>query len=176
MRRLTLISFFVFCVWFSGFIYYIYYSESYRIDTVTTTDAIVVFTGGKQRINTGIKLLKAGYAPILFISGVASPKQLQNFLVESGVNVSQVIYGLEANTTKDNVLEIVEFISKNNIRSIRLVTSSYHMLRALEETLRLIPSSVIIIPHPVFSETRKYAVLFKEYHKYIASRILEYWR
>ena len=58
-------------LWIMGFVGFIFYTRSFIIIDRSVTDAIIVFTGGRQRIKTGISLLKAGYAPILFISGVS---------------------------------------------------------------------------------------------------------
>lgn len=162
--------------WFSGFLYYIYYTKSYIINNSTITQAIVVLTGGRLRIETGIGLLKAGYAPILFISGIESPTQLKNFLKERGIKQDQVIYGLNAATTKDNAIEVAEFVANNEIESIRLVTSSYHMPRALEETKKFLSHgyNISIIPHPVFSQKQSYTLLFKEYNKYLIVKLLDY--
>lgn len=176
MRYLILLIAVVVTSWVAGGLYYIYYTESYTVFDRSPTDAIVVYTGGSQRINTGISLLKAGYAPLMFISGVSSPTQLSNFLKENGINQDQVIYGLNANSTLGNAAEIAEFISAHGLRSIRLVTSSYHMPRALDETKRFVPPRTTIIPHPVFSDRRNYKILFKEYNKYLALQILKYFR
>ncbi len=170
MKRI-IISFFTIIVvtlvlWVAGFFYYIHYTNSYVVNNVAT-DAIAVFTGGKQRISTGVQLLKAGYAPVLFISGVESLAQLKQFLIENSVNTDHVIYGLNASSTKDNAKEVADFISSHSVRSIRLVTSSYHMPRALEETRQQAPYGTVIVPHPVFSNQPNYLVFFKEYHKYM---------
>lgn len=176
MRYVILFISLSFLTWCVGGFYYIYQTESYEITNRSQTDAIVVYTGGNQRINTGINLLKAGYAPIIFISGVSSPAQLKNFLKEKGIDQDQVVYGLSANTTRGNAAEIAEFISAHGLKSIRLVTSSYHMPRALEETKKLVQHGTIIIPHPVISENRNYKVLFKEYNKYLLIQILTLFR
>ncbi len=173
IRKIILSIAAILLLWFGCFFYYLYYTRSYQIDKSAVTDAIIVFTGGANRIDTGIGLLKAGYAPLLFISGIGSPTQLKNFLTEHGVKQEQVIYGLTARDTKGNALEIAEFINKSHISSIRLVTSSYHMPRALTETQRLLATAypVVIIPHPVFSEYYNYKLCFKEYNKYLIIKI-----
>lgn len=155
-------------LWGAGYLYYMHYTTLYIIDRSTVTNAITVLTGGRQRISTAVGLLKAGYAPILFISGVESKNHLKNFLLENNIKQDQVIYG-NAPTTEENVREIAEFISNYNISSIRLVTSSYHMPRALLEVRGFIPitSRVTIVPHPVPSEYKNYLVLLKEYNKYL---------
>ena len=177
MRRKIILTFIAILLgWFSGFLYFIYYTKSYSINNSTVTDAIVVLTGGRLRIETGIGLLKAGYAPILFISGIKSPNQLKNFLKENGIKQDQVIYVLNADTTEDNAREVAEFVANNEIDSIRLVTSSYHMPRALEEIRKLLSyiHNVLIIPHPVSSNNQSYSLLFKEYNKYLIIKLLDY--
>jgi uncharacterized SAM-binding protein YcdF (DUF218 family) len=164
-------------LWCAGYLYYMHYTTLYLIDRSTVTNAIAVLTGGRQRISTGVGLLKAGYAPILFISGVESKNHLKNFLAESNIKQDQVIYG-NASTTEENAKEIAEFISNHNISSIRLVTSSYHMPRALLEVKKFIPitSRVAIVPHPVPSEYKNYLVLFKEYNKYLVIIISKFFQ
>ena len=178
MIRSTMLSIAtILLLWSGGYLYYIQYTKSYLIDKSTITNAIVVLTGGRQRINTGIALLKAGYAPILYISGVESKNQLKNFLSENHIQQDQVMYG-NAATTEGNAIEIADFISNHGISSIRLVTSSYHMPRALLEVQRFIPmnSRVNIVPHPVFSEYQNYSVLFKEYNKYLIIVVLKFFK
>lgn len=175
MKRIIILSILaVLSCWIGGFFYYINYTKSYKINTSTLTDAIVVFTGGRQRIQTGINLLKAGYAPILFIAGIDSPNQLKNFLTEQQISSDRVIYGLTAATNQNNAREIADFISTHSITSVRLVTFFYHMPTALEETSRLVRPSTIIIPHPVFPSQLAYIILFKEYNKYLAIIFLKY--
>ena len=59
-----------FTVWCLGFVYFAHYINSYDIDKTTKTDAIIVLTGGRNRISEGIKLLNNNLADRLFISGV----------------------------------------------------------------------------------------------------------
>jgi len=178
IRSIALVILTTLLLWGGGYLYYIYYTKSYLIDKSTITNAIVVLTGGRQRINTGINLLKAGYAPILFISGVASPNQLRNFLSENHIKQDQVIYGLDASTTKENAVEVSEFVSNHGLSSLRLVTSSYHMPRALLEIQKLIPSNsgILVVPHPVFPEYENYPLLFKEYNKYLIVITLKFFK
>ena len=78
--------------------------------------------------------------------------------------------GHKALTTYGNANETQEWITANKVKSIRLVTSGYHMGRALLEFKRVMPD-LKIIPHPV--EETDYGVLnwkfwelaFSEYHK-----------
>lgn len=178
MRYIKLSIVGAFLLWFSGFVSYIYWAESYATDNRTITNAITVITGGRQRLEISISLLKAGYAPILFIAGVESQSQLKNFLAEQGIKQQQIIYAptIIANNFvggQSGTGEIADFVVNHNLSSIRLVTSSYHMPIALEEIRRLIPVSygIHIIPHPILSDQRQYSLIVKSYHQYLLTII-----
>lgn len=174
MRYIILSVSGVFLLWFSGLITYICWAESYSTANRTATNAITVITGGRQRLETSISLLKVGYAPVLFIAGVESQSQLKNFLAEQGVKQQQIIYApaIIANNSigfQDGTREIADFVVSRNLSSIRLVTSSYNMPVALEEIRELIPAAddIYIIPHPISTEQRQYSLLLKSYHQYL---------
>ena len=96
-----------------------------------TTDAIVVLTGGKNRIEMGIKLLAENPSKLLFITGMETKtkriKALPNN-IKSKVNLGQL-----ASTTQENAAETKPWVDKNKITSITLVTANYHMPRSLLE-------------------------------------------
>lgn len=170
MKRILRIFISIFALWLIGFNYYKDLINSYKfIDT--KTDAIVVYTGGKDRIKIALEFFKNNYAPILFISGVGSPKELRSILKKPDVDMNNVIFGLEAYSTKTNALEIVDFIKHNSIRTIRLVTSDYHMPRTLLETNKLVGSKALIIPSVVTTK-QNFRYLFIEYNKFIAATVL----
>jgi uncharacterized SAM-binding protein YcdF (DUF218 family) len=163
-------------LWFTGFGYYIYLVKSYKIDNSIITEAIAVSTGGRQRIETAIALLKVGYAPILFIAGIDSPSQLKNLLAEYNVKPSQVIYAQNKFIQKDDAREIADFVIANNLHSIRLVTSSYDMPIAIKEVEMHIPvtHNIHIVPHPVISEYNEYKMLLVAYNKYLGIFIKDF--
>src|SRR5260370_12195306 len=70
LRRLGLLALAIFVLWFGGLAYFVASSLSIRGDPSTPTDAIVVLTGGRLRLETGLPLLAAGRAKKLFVSGV----------------------------------------------------------------------------------------------------------
>lgn len=169
MRHIIIILAIILLSWLTGFGYYIYLVSSYRIDTSSITEVIIVFTGGRQRIETGISLLKAGYSPLLFVAGIDSPGQLKNLLAEYKVKQTQVIYGKTNIGQKDDAKEATDFIITNNIRSVRLVTSSYDMPLAIEELIKYVPAThnLHIIPHPIRSQQNKYKILLASYNNYL---------
>lgn len=127
-------------------------------DSVTKTDAIVVLTGSAGRIDEGIMLIKEGLATELFISGVSPTTNLNDLVQLNDPALRKlslpITLGAEAKNTRGNAIEIYNWVKNNNVSSIRLVTSAYHMPRSLRE-IRYIFSDTHIIPHPVFSEKIK---------------------
>ena len=62
--------------------------------------------------------------------------------------------GHSAGDTAGNADETAAWMGDHGYRSLRLVTSSYHLTRALLE-FRLAMPAVTVVPHPVFAETVK---------------------
>lgn len=122
-------------------------------DPDSVTDAIVVLTGGSLRIEGGLRLLAAGKAQKLFVTGVHPGVEVGELLRASGVEPERVpcciALGHAAGSTLGNAQETAAFMSANGFRSLRLVTASYHMPRSLLEFGRAMPG-VVIVPNPVF--------------------------
>lgn len=119
------------------------------------TDAIVVLTGGSLRLEKGFELLSAKMADKLLVSGVDKGIALEDLLEVTGLSPGElkccITLGYMAEDTVSNAIESAVWIRANNIGSIRLVTSSYHMPRSLLEFRATVPN-VEIVPHPVFPE------------------------
>ncbi len=141
-----------------------------------TTDAIIVLTGGKSRIDQGLVLFAQGKASHLFISGV-HPDVDKNEITdrwagETSLPPCCISLGKTATTTVENALETAEWAKKNNIQSIRLVTSNYHMPRAQLELSAKMPN-VDILTNPIeqddldTAKRRIWDLLFIEYHKFL---------
>ena len=125
-------------------------------DASTTTDAIVVLTGGSQRVQTGLQLLTAGKAKKLFVSGVYHGTDVAALLHVQRQSPDAVqcciVLGHTADNTYGNAQETAAWMRQEGYRSLRLVTANYHMRRALLEFSRAMPEARII-PHPVFPDT-----------------------
>jgi uncharacterized SAM-binding protein YcdF (DUF218 family) len=140
--------------WFGGLAWFVHSSLAVSSDRSASTDAIVVLTGGRLRVETALDLLSAGRAQKLFISGV-NPRvdRLELLRVDgwdSKDDSGRIDIGHEAENTLGNALETAEWMRQENYRSLRLVTSWYHMRRSLLEFERVMPNTRIIA-EPVFS-------------------------
>ena len=120
----------------------------------TPTDAIVVLTGGRLRLQTGIALLRDGKGRKLFVSGVNHQVDLDELLRVSG-NADWAFcctaLGHDADNTVGNAWETAQWMRQQGFKSLRLVTAWYHMPRSLLELDRAMPE-LEIIAHPVFPD------------------------
>lgn len=143
-------------VWAAGF--YFYWNAVQKPITASPqrTDAIVVLTGGSGRVTEGLDLLKQDKADLLFISGVGKDLIVEDLLafwngLPENISKDRITLGYAAQTTYGNALETAAWVKQKNIESIRLVTSAYHIDRALYEFRKQLPD-IEIIAHPVAPE------------------------
>jgi len=137
------------------------------------SDAVIVPTGGAGRIARGLEVLDRGLAAKLLVSGVDPEVRPGEFAAEFGVAPQQmeccVTLGFAAVDTRSNAAETAKWVAQNEVRSLRLVTTDWHMRRAAGEIERTLPDHVTIIRDAVTSQP-DFGTLFLEYHKLIASR------
>jgi uncharacterized SAM-binding protein YcdF (DUF218 family) len=116
------------------------------------TDAIVVLTGGAERVETGLRLLDEGVAPLLLVSGAAPRLTLAELARAHGRDparlASRVALGHAAVTTIGNADETAAFARARGLSSLRIVTAGYHMPRAMLELRRALPEATLV-PHPI---------------------------
>jgi uncharacterized SAM-binding protein YcdF (DUF218 family) len=121
-------------------------------DRTTHTDAIVVLTGGSERIETGLILLADGLADRMFVSGVGEQVKPGDLLSRTrlpGELAERVVVGKAASDTPGNAAETADWARAHDVHSIRLVTAAYHMRRSLLE-FHAAMGNVTIVPHAVF--------------------------
>lgn len=120
------------------------------------TDAIVVLTGGSNRLGTGLELLAAGQARKLFVSGVYDGVDVQELLKLSRRAPREleccITLGYSADSTIGNAYETADWIRDQGFRSLRVVTANYHMRRSLLELGMAMPG-IELVPHPVVAPT-----------------------
>ncbi|WP_374649995.1 YdcF family protein [Dongia sp.] len=175
-------------VWLIGFLGFIGFIPRSVKDTDTKTDAIVVLTGGGDRLAEGFRQLDAGLSPRMLITGVAQGITLQQVVdgmssdksvIPSPANLACcVTLGYEAGNTVGNAVETAMWVRDNKVNSVRLVTANYHMKRSQLEFHRALPG-IAIIPHPVFPREVQdnwwfvkphiLVLLAGEYHKFVGA-------
>ncbi len=165
-------------IWVIGFCLFSLYALSFKLTPPEATDAIVVLTGGGDRITTALSLLQEDYAPQMLISGVHKSVRHQDLVPDLSPELKEnITLGYRAEDTKGNARETADWIHQKQLSSVMLVTSFYHMPRSMLEVLHQNPG-LKIIPLPVFPKsfndsvdwirTRYAWLLFVEYHKFIA--------
>ncbi len=121
-------------------------------DPDRVTDAIVVLTGGGERIGAGIELLEAGRGKKLLISGAnqrAAEPTSRNLRDRSDRFDCCIVIEFEAADTAGNAAETALWMAGEGYSSLRIVTAAYHMPRSLLEFRRAMPG-IELVPHPVF--------------------------
>lgn len=167
-----------------GFFWFLTIVPSAPENDLRQTDAIIVLTGGSERLKAGMDLLMNGYAPEMFVSGVGRGVAVEdlfpmdNLPDEKKLLLKQRIFlGYGAVDTRENGIEVARWVKKRGYRSVRLVTSNYHTPRSIKE-LSLHLQEVAILTFPVFPESVKTTqwwvypgttgLLISEYVKYLA--------
>ena len=165
-------------VWAGGFWFFVRQIYAYPRDESTKTEAIIVLTGGRNRITEAGKLYNRKLADKLFISGVNKRVSLNQIERRNEISLqakSRVQLGQKAKDTIGNAEESMEWINQNKIKSVRLVTSNYHIPRSLLEFRSRLPE-LEIIAYQVYSENVQqqwwrswgsFTLLATEYNKYL---------
>lgn len=137
--------------------------------TLAKTDAVVVLTGGAQRIDRGLEILEGGKAKRMLISGVDRDVRPTELAVEYNRPIKLfeccIDLGFQSVDTRSNALETARWAAKHEVKSLRLVTHDWHMRRARFELDRALPDNVSVTNDAV-STKPSLAALFKEYNKY----------
>ena len=146
-------------------------------------DGIVVLTGEGVRLKEGARLFGEERASRLLITGVNKKTRKQDITRLTGISEDQfaccVDLGYQALNTTGNAGETRAWARAYKVKSLIVVTSSYHMPRSLAELSRELPA-VEFIPHPVlpgrfrdrawwlhYDSTR---ILMSEYMKFLFAR------
>jgi uncharacterized SAM-binding protein YcdF (DUF218 family) len=121
-------------------------------ETIAAADAIVVLTGGTDRLKPAFELLKNGSGKKLLISGVNPETPKKDIISAYGItpDLAACCVDLDqiAANTIGNATESAKWLRANGFASVILVTSNYHMPRAEKELHRL-AGTVKITPFPL---------------------------
>ncbi len=148
---------------------------------------IVILTGGTNRIKDGLKIIenfkklkKINYKILVSGTGLGFTKSSLKIKLGPKFNpqLIQCCIDLDniSKNTSTNASETLKWISKNNIKEFILITSNYHMPRAILEFKNIMPNLKIythaITPekHDIenwLSSYQTFSLVFKEYCKFI---------
>ncbi len=144
--------------------------RSYPVPEDLKVDALVVLGGGSyntgllkedsmKRLLTGFILHKR-YGYPLILSGGASIHRLpeaevmKQFLEELGVDKRSIITEVRSRDTFENAKYVKEICDKRGFKSIALITSAYHMPRAVEAFRKV---WMEVVPYPTdFKQDKTY--------------------
>ena len=187
MRRLLGFLLLLAFLWFAGLVVFVSGLPGHPQEADRHTDAIIVVTGGSERLAEGIRLLNHGLADKLFISGVNAGTHLPDIIASlppqaekpsAKLQACCILAGYAADSTLGNAAETAAWMEAEGLHSLRLVTADYHMPRSLLEFRSAMPK-IEIIAHPVFPDRVRReswwrspgtaSLLINEYDKYLVA-------
>jgi uncharacterized SAM-binding protein YcdF (DUF218 family) len=166
-----------------GFGWFLWNLPADEIVLQRNADGIVVLTGGASRISDAIELLAAGRGKRLLISGAnraTTSVEISRLNPDFENIVSCCVDFDRSLNTLGNAIETRHWAQSRGFRSLIVVTSSYHMPRAMAEISHQLPD-VALLPFPVIADklhaepwwargtTMK--LMFSEYLKYMMARM-----
>ena len=165
-----------------GFVGFIAQLRGAEVKPSHSADGIVVLTGGSSRVSDAMELLAGGYGKRLLISGVHPTSAVSDISRSLPDNQSFlnccVDLDRSAVNTRSNAVETRRWVRERGFRSLIVVTSNYHMPRAIVEMSHVMPD-IELIPFSVVGEKWRdepwwtgggaFRLLMSEYVKYVAA-------
>lgn len=167
-----------------GFVAFLSQLRGVEVKPSRNADGIVVLTGGSSRVSDAVELLAAGYGRRLLISGVHPTNAASDISRSLPDNQSLlrccVDLDRSAVNTRSNAAETRRWAHERGFKSLIVVTSNYHMPRAIVELSHAMPD-ITLIPFAVVGEKWReepwwtsgatFRLLLSEYAKYVAAEL-----
>jgi uncharacterized SAM-binding protein YcdF (DUF218 family) len=168
----------------AGFVAFLAQLRGAEIAPDRRADGIVVLTGGSSRVSDAMELLAAGYGRRLLISGVhptSTASDISRTLPENQ-SFMRCCVDLDrtAVSTRGNAAEARRWAQERGFKSLIVVTSNYHMPRALAEFAHAMPETTLIPfavvgdkwrEEPWWTSASTLRLLLSEYVKYLAAEV-----
>lgn len=175
---------FAFVVAAIGFVAFLTQLRGTEVALDRKAEGIVVLTGGSSRVSDAMELLAAGYGQRLLISGVhptIGPSDISRTLPENHALMTCCVdLGRSAVNTRSNAAEARRWAQAHGFKSLVVVTSNYHMPRAIVEFSHEMPD-ITLIPfavvgdkwreEPWWTSPSTLRLLLSEYVKYVAAEL-----
>lgn len=168
---------------FAGFLVFVDRVARFETEFGRSADGAVVLTGGPDRISDALNILEEHRARRLLITGVGEKTPVSDLVRNAGhaeLFTCCVDIDRKALNTVGNAVETARWAEGKGYRSLLVVTSNYHMPRALVELRRHL-KGVEFIPHPVIAESIRTdqwwfepglaRLLFGEYLKFVVAEM-----
>ena len=167
-----------------GFVGFLSQLRGAEIKPARNADGIVVLTGGSSRVSDAMELLAGGYGKRLLISGVHPTNAASDISRSLPDNQSLLSCCVDldrsAVNTRSNAAETRRWARERGFKSLIVVTSNYHMPRAIVELSHAMPD-IELIPfavvgdkwrdEPWWTSGATVRLLLSEYVKYVAAEM-----
>jgi uncharacterized SAM-binding protein YcdF (DUF218 family) len=166
-----------------GFLWFIWHVPAEEVPLNRDADGIVALTGGASRIADAIELLASGRGKRLLISGAnraTNSNEISRLNPEFERWVRCCVDFDRSLNTLGNAVETRRWAESRGFRSLIVVTSNYHMPRALAEIAHQLPD-VTLVPFPVVTDRQRSERwwvgwptarrMFTEYVKYVFAKL-----
>src|SRR3954469_5169722 len=138
-----------------GFVGFLSQLRAVEVSPSSKADGIVVLTGGSSRVSDAMELLAGGYGKRLLISGVHPTNAASDISRSLSDNQSLLSCCVDldrsAVNTRSNAAETRRWARERGFKSLIVVTSNYHMPRAIVELSHAMPD-IALIPFSVIGE------------------------
>src|ERR1700733_12322089 len=167
-----------------GFVGFLSQLRGAEAEPASHADGIVVLTGGSSRVSDAMELLADGYGKRLLISGVHPTNAASDISRSLSDNQSLLTCCVDldhsAVNTRSNAAETRRWVHERGFKALIVVTSNYHMPRAIVELSHAMPD-VELIPYVVIGDKWRdepwwasgatVRLLLSEYAKYVAAEV-----